>query len=144
MAIMAGREDNVRMVHMLTSEMSIIQQLPALPSCVFASSCLCLLTKHITCVHAPLSPSPLHPSTQMLLPRCLSSHHLQSICRLPWSPLHSPLKFCCRTQSAPSKPFSVAQDPCRLKLQMLTALNNCQVCISYIDTSPHEVPLGLK
>ena len=90
------------------------------------------LTNHVTCVHAPLSPSPLHLSTSTSPPRCLSSHHLQSIRHLPWFSLHFPLKFHRRTQSAPSNPFLVAQDPRWPKLQMLAALNNRQVHVSHL------------
>ena len=56
------------MVHTLTSEMSIIQRSPALPS----SSCLCLLTKHVTRVHAPpspcLAPPPINTNVATTLP----------------------------------------------------------------------------
>ena len=117
----------VRMVHMLTLEMSIIQWSPALPSCAFASSCLCLLTKHVMHVHVPpspcLAPPPININVTTTLPLLPPSPIDLS------SPLVSPafpLKFRHRTQSAPSKPFSVAQDPCRLKLQTLAALDNCQ------------------
>ena len=44
------------------------------------------------------------PSTSTSPPRCISSHHLQSIRRLPLFPLHFPLKVRRRTSSYPSKP----------------------------------------
>ena len=44
-----------------------------------------------------------------------------------------PLKFRRRIQSASSKPTSVAQDPRRLKLQTLAALDNCQDRVSLSD-----------
>ena len=99
-----GRVDSgVRMVHMLTLEMNIIQQLPTLPLCMFASSCLCLLTKHAMHVHTPpspclapppininiattlplLLPSPINPSSSLVFPafppQVLLSHPISTL-----------------------------------------------------------------
>ena len=87
------------------------------------------LRQAVTCpIQLCLAP----PSTSTSPPRCLSSHHLQSICRLPWFPLHSPSSPRRRVQSTPSKP-SGHSGHCRLMLQTLAALDNCQDRISLSD-----------